>query len=81
MPECYSSEMNIDWRIISALINKARIRTAGYSQSTHRELRTISSDDEATEGFVVLGTAVGEGGMPFMELFVVLDGVTEIGVG
>ena len=38
-------------------------------------------DDKAAEGFVVLGAAIREGGMPFMEPFVVLDGVAEVGIG
>ena len=38
-------------------------------------------NDEATEGFVMFGTAIREGGMPFMKPFVVLDGITEIGIG
>lgn len=38
-------------------------------------------DDEASEGFVVLGAAVGKGSVPKMEPFVVLNGITEISVG
>lgn len=52
---------------------------AGTSASTRLlwdKLRTVGGDDEAAEGFVVLGAAVGEGSMPFMEPFVVLNGIT-----
>ena len=45
------------------------------------QLLAVVGDDEAAEGFVVFGTAVGEGSMPFVEPFVMLDGITEIGVG
>ena len=45
------------------------------------QLLADGGDDEATEGFVLFGVAVGIGVMPFMEPFVMLDRITEIGVG
>ena len=44
-------------------------------------LLAIGGDDKAAEGFVVFGRADAEGSMPFMEPFIVLNGITEIGVG
>jgi hypothetical protein len=52
------------------------------------QLLTVGGDDETTEGFVGFlrtmwrtGTTKSRVFMPFMEPFVVLDGITEIGVG
>ena len=55
----------------------------GIAHNKRRQLQllAIGGDDEATESFVLLGVAVGIGVMPFMEPFVVLDGITEIGIG
>ena len=45
------------------------------------KLLAVGGNNEAAESFIVFSTAVGKGGVPEMEPLIVLNGITEIGVG
>lgn len=77
----YRPERN---EVIPAHENRGHRTLAGTSASTRLlwdELRTVGGDDKAAEGFVVFGTTVGKRVVPFFEPLVMLDRVTEFGIG